>query len=309
MGSVFIEPLQERDRVGEVFISHVSDDEQRIKKSILHNFTGEGIPYFLSNEDIEPGEDWLERLEQAINRASCGVVVLTENSLESEWIWYETGLLDGLNKPIYPLFLDDIDMSEIPEFITRKQMSREISELLETLQGEVRELGEISRETGFETGDLRRVTITMTLDTDGYPATLIDSLSFGYQLIGFGSPVQSEAEGEEDGREELLLMPRGADSVVRESNAIKVEYSVPLHKTFGVEFKPYVEVENIADIDSVINMLQADIFRDPNQSASGERQRIYFLLPIDLDADQDPLESGNVVSDGSGNLNNWLYPQ
>lgn len=306
MGSVFIEPLQERNRVGEVFISHVSDDEQRIKKSILHKFTGEGIPYFLSNEDIEPGEDWLERLEQAINRASCGVVILTENSRESEWIWYETGLLDGLNKPIYPLFLDDIDLSETPEFITRKQMSREISELLETLQGEVRELGEISRETGFETEDLRRVTITLTLDTDGYPATLLDSLSFGYQLIGFGSPAQSEGE---DGREELLLMPRGADSVVRESNAIKVEYSVPLHETFGVEFKPYVEVENIADIDSVIDMLQDDIFREPNQSASGERQRVYFLLPIDLDADQDPLESGNIISDGSGNLNNWLYPQ
>lgn len=249
MGSVFIEPLQERDRVGEVFISHVSDDEQQIKTSILRDFTGEGIPYFLSNEDIEPGDDWLERLEQAINRASCGVVVLSENSRESEWIWYETGLLDGLNKPIYPFFLDDIDISDIPEFITRKQMSREISELLETLQGEVRELGEIARETGFETEELRRVTITLTLDTGDSPATLIDSLSFGYQLIGFGSPAQSE---DEEGREELLLMPRAADSVVRESNKIKVEYSVPLHKTYGVEFKPYVEVENISDIDSVI---------------------------------------------------------
>lgn len=306
MGSVFIEPLQERDRVGEVFISHVSEDEQRIKRSILRDFTGEGIPYFLSDQDIEPGDDWLERLEQAINRASCGVVVLTENSRNSEWIWYEAGLLDGLNKPIYPLFLDDIDPSDVPEFITRKQISGAISELLETLQSEVRELGEISRETGFETDELRRVTITLTLDTGGYPATLIDSLSFGYQLIGFGRPAQSEGE---DGREELLLMPRTADSVVRESDALKVEYSVPLHETFGVEFKPYIEVENVADIDSVIAMLNDDIFRDPSQSASGERQRVYFLLPIDLDADQDPLESGNIISDGAGNLNNWLYPQ
>lgn len=56
-------------------------------------------------------------------------------------------------------------------------------------------------------------------------------------------------------------------------------------------------------------MLDDDIFRDASQSASGERQRVYFLLPIDLDADQDPLESGNIISDGSGNLNNWLYPQ
>lgn len=301
MGSVFVEPLKERSRVGEVFVSHVSEDEARIRESVIGEFISQGIPYFLSDEDIPPGEDWLERLEQAITRASCGAVVLTENSLDSEWVWYEAGLLEGLNKPIYPLFFDDIDVSRVPEFITRRQLIRDTPQLVETIQEDVHEFGAIAERTDFDATELRRVTVTMTLDTEGYPTRVVESLSFGYQLIGFGSPG--------GGRDELLLMPIDADSVVREANATKVEYSVPLHKTHGVEFKPYVTVEDTADVETVISMLDDDVFRDAAQSSSGERQRVYFLLPIGLNPDQASVESGNVIDDGDGNLNNWLYPQ
>lgn len=307
MGSVFVEPLQERDRVGEVFISHVLDDEPRIRETLTRAFDQEGIPYFLSDEDIEPGDDWLNRIEQATGRASCGVVVLTENSLDSQWVWYEAGILQGLKKPIYPFLLDDVDMEQVPEFVSRKQVTRTTASLIETLAGEVREFGEIAEATDFETEDLRRVTITMTLDTDGYPETLIDSLSFGYQLIGFKKPSRSSAT--DGSRQERLLMPIEADSFVKESNALKVEYSIPLHTRFGVEFKPYVVVENTADVESVIAMLDDDIFLDASQSASGERQRVYFLLPIGLEEGEEMTDSGNIIPDGDGNLNNWLYPQ
>lgn len=304
MGSVFVEPLQERERVGEVFISHVSDDEGQIQDVITKKFDGKGIPYFLSDTDIEPGENWLDRLEQAMKRASCGVIVLSENSLPSQWVWYEAGLLQGLNKPIYPYLLDDIDISSIPEFITLKQVSETISDLVQTLEEDVKEFGEIAEKTDFDPELLRRVTITLTIDVEGYSQRLIDSLSFGYQLIGFGKP---SPEG--GGRQELLLMPLDADSVVKESNAIKVEYSVPLHETYGVEFKPYVTVDDVSDVDGVLSILDDDIFRDASQSASGERQRVYFLLPIGLDEGEDLSESGNIIPDGDGNLNNWLYPQ
>jgi len=302
MGSVFVEPLKGRDRVGEVFVSHVSEDEARIRESVIGEFVAQGIPYFLSDEDIAPGEDWLDRLEQAITRASCGVVVLTENSLGSEWVWYEAGLLEGLGKPIYPLFLDDIDLSRVPEFITRRQLIQEPPQLAETIQEDVHEFGAVAEKTDFDASEFRRVTVTMTLDTGGYPRSVVESLSFGYQLIGFGGPTG-------DGREELLLIPLDADSVVQESNTTKVEYSIPLHETHGVEFKPYVTVEDTADVETVISMLDDDVFRDASQSASGERQRVYFLLPIGLGPEQDPIESGNVIDDGDGNLNNWLYPQ
>lgn len=307
MGSVFVEPLKDRDRVGEVFISHVSEDERRIRESLLDDFVDDGIPYFLSDEDIDPGENWLARIEQATGRSSCGVIVLSEHSLNSKWVWYEAGILQGMGKPIYPFLLDDVDTGEIPEFITRRQLTRESANLIRTLGEEVREFGQIAEATDFDPKDLRRVTITMTLDTGDAPESLVDSLSFGYQLIGFDN--KSDPHSDTSTRAERLLMPVDADSVVRESGMVKVEYSVPLHRRYGVEFKPYVEVENAADVDAVIEMLDADIFRDAAQSASGERQRVYFLLPIDLDEGEEPLESGNIIDDGDGHLNNWLYPQ
>ncbi|MFB6187215.1 MAG: toll/interleukin-1 receptor domain-containing protein [Halobacteriaceae archaeon] len=307
MGSVFVEPLKGRERVGEVFISHVTEDEDRIQTTLVSDLINSGIPYFLSDEDIAPGEDWLDRLDQATSRASCGIVVLTENSLDSAWVWYETGILQGLNKPIYPLLLDDIDMSTIPEFISQKQVSETTDEIVESLEEEVREFGQIAEATDFDPDDLRRVTVTMTLDTEDYPESVVESLSFGYQLIGFDMRMQTESDVID--REEVLLMPVEADSVVRQPDAVKIEYSVPLHERFGVEFKPFIEVHDPSDIDPVISMLEEDIFLDPSQSASGERQRVYFLLPIGDINDDDLGESGNIVHDGDGNLNNWLYPQ
>lgn len=308
MGSVFVEPLKGRERVGEVFISHVTEDKERIKETVIREFINSGIPYFLSGEDIAPGENWLDRLEQATSRASCGILALTENSLNSQWVWYEAGVLQGLNKPVYPFLLDEIDMNSIPEFVSQTQVTETTEELVETLEEEVREFGQIAEATDFDPDDLRRVTITMTIDTEDYSESLIESLSFAYQLIGFD--MRSQTAATEVDREELLLMPVEADSVVRNPEGIKVEYSVPLHERNGVEFKPYVEVEDTSDVDSVISMLEEDIFLDPNQSASGERQRVYFLLPIDdVDEDGDLTDSGNIVHDGDGNLNNWLYPQ
>lgn len=304
MGSVFVEPLQERERVGEVFISHVSKDKDRIRETIIKEFDNKGIPYFLSDEDIEPGENWLSRLEQATKRASCGVIVLTEASQDSRWVWYEAGILQGLNKPIYPFLLDDVEIADIPEFVSQNQVTQTTSDLVQTLEKEVREFGQIAKATDLEPEDLRRVTITMTLEVNEYSQRVVNSLSFGYQLIGFG---KSSPEG--DGREELLLMPIEADSVVRKQDAVKIEYSVPLHRKFGVEFKPYVTVDDISDVDTVISMLEDDVFRDPNQSGSGERQRVYFLLPIGLEEDENLQETGNIIPDGDGNLNNWLYPQ
>jgi hypothetical protein len=307
MGSVFVEPLKGRERVGEVFISHVTEDEDRIRTTLVSDLINSGIPHFLSDEDIAPGEDWLDRLDQATSRASCGIVVLTENSLDSAWVWYETGILQGLNKPTYPLLLDDIDMNTIPEFISQKQVSETTDELVESLEEEVREFGQIAGATDFDPDDLRRVTITMTLDTGDYPESVVEPLSFGYQLIGFDMRMQTESDVID--REEVLLMPVEADSVVRQPDAVKIEYSVPLHERFGVEFKPFIEVDDPSDIEAVISMLEEDIFLDPSQSASGERQRVYFLLPIGDINDDDLGESGNIVHDGDGNLNNWLYPQ
>jgi hypothetical protein len=62
MGSVFVEPLQGRERVGEIFISHVTQDKARIRETVIEAFDDRGIPYFLSDEDIDPGENWLNRL-------------------------------------------------------------------------------------------------------------------------------------------------------------------------------------------------------------------------------------------------------
>ena len=80
---------------------------------------------------------------------------------------------------------------------------------------------------------------------------------------------------------------------------IKCEYLLPVHKTLGVKFKPFVDVGDLSKIGDAISILKDNDFLDVKQSGSAERQRIYFLLP---------LEEGNIDKSSEGILDNYLYP-
>jgi pyrroloquinoline quinone (PQQ) biosynthesis protein C len=53
-----------------------------------------GVPYFwLSSSDIASGDSWRDQLETSVQNARAGVIVLTPESANSNWVNYEAGLL------------------------------------------------------------------------------------------------------------------------------------------------------------------------------------------------------------------------
>jgi hypothetical protein len=74
---VFVEPLFGREEaVGTVFVCYSRKDAQDVKNIIETNFISQGIPYFLDEKDIIGGEKSVEKLEKALEEASCSVIVL-----------------------------------------------------------------------------------------------------------------------------------------------------------------------------------------------------------------------------------------
>jgi len=60
---------------------------------------------------------------------------------------------------------------------------------------------------------------------------------------------------------------------------MRVEFVIPIHKKWGTTFKLYVDVNDLNSIEDVKDVLRSNGLEDIGQSGSGEKQRIYFLIP------------------------------
>lgn len=72
-----------------VFISYSTRD-QSWKDLLCDSLKAARLPYFLDEKDILPGSELLPELEQKLRETSCSVLVVTENSLLSNWVGVET---------------------------------------------------------------------------------------------------------------------------------------------------------------------------------------------------------------------------
>lgn len=91
------------------FLSHSSRDDEIVRK-VYYQLRMDGVPCFRSGEDIEPGADWKAALTKRLKRSDRVLVMVSRNSLESEGVRDEMGLLGSFDfkGAIIPLkFVDD----------------------------------------------------------------------------------------------------------------------------------------------------------------------------------------------------------
>lgn len=82
-----------------IFISHLSKDKS--KASTLSNELNKyNISSFVAHEDIEPNEEWLKCIEQALMTMDVLVALVTEDFDKSKWTAQEIGFALGRNIPV-----------------------------------------------------------------------------------------------------------------------------------------------------------------------------------------------------------------
>jgi len=307
--AVFIEPQYgQRIPLGVVFVSYCRVDRQSVKNVIEQCFIGHGVPYFLDELDIFPGDAALTKIENALAQASCGVIVLSPKSIRSQWLWFETGVLVGKDTPIIPFLLRPPDnpktfIRDLPDFIRRYQITDDVYELVDSVRKHVFEFGHLYKEQELNRRVfpiLRQAMVTLTLHID---QRIVESMSFGYLLVRFGREdvVEHPMNYLLLDEAQILNHPVSARSTEydQKKNVLKIDYVIPVHPKLGAKYKPFVDVSDLKNIKQVIEILQENDFQDVKQSGSAERQRIYFLLP---------LEGRHVVQSPDGILDNYLYP-
>lgn len=112
-----------------LFISHATSDgefAEAVRQEIDKVFAN-GINIFSTSSPgaIPAGNDWLNDIENRLNSAQAIIAIVTPVSIERPWLWFEIGAtwLNGRKGDcrIYPLCAQEINLSELPEPLSRLQ--------------------------------------------------------------------------------------------------------------------------------------------------------------------------------------------
>lgn len=112
-----------------LFISHATSDgefAEAVRQEIDKVFA-KGINVFSTSSpgSIPVGNDWLSDIENRLNSAQAIIAIVTPVSIERPWLWFEIGAtwLNGRKGDcrIYPLCAQEINLSELPEPLSRLQ--------------------------------------------------------------------------------------------------------------------------------------------------------------------------------------------
>lgn len=92
-----------------VFVSYAAQDGELAKrlKARLEKATGDALGFFVSGDgdSISPGENWPDKMSGALSAADSVVVLVSQNSERSPWVFYEIGYASALHTPIIPVIL------------------------------------------------------------------------------------------------------------------------------------------------------------------------------------------------------------
>ncbi len=94
-----------------LFISYASPDEV-VAKRLYTDLRKKDVPCWFALHDLQPGDYFRERIDQAIHTQDKLLLLLSKHSAQSEWVHYEVELalsreIRQQRKILYPIRLDD----------------------------------------------------------------------------------------------------------------------------------------------------------------------------------------------------------
>jgi hypothetical protein len=130
---IYREQLRHDKNAVDVFLSYASADQSEAER-IHAEIVVAGGTVFLAKKSLTAGEDFAERIREALRHAREVWLLLTPASLKSEWVLTEWGAAWVLEKPIIPILhrcspeqlpgrlarLQCIDLYRVSELITNR---------------------------------------------------------------------------------------------------------------------------------------------------------------------------------------------
>jgi hypothetical protein len=86
-----------------------------------------GLKGWFDAHDVDFGDDWAVAMEHALRTSRAWVVVLTPDSADSPWTFFELGVAIAGDKQIVSVLAEVMPLSELPPFVRKHPLVQESS--------------------------------------------------------------------------------------------------------------------------------------------------------------------------------------
>jgi hypothetical protein len=132
-----------------IYISY-SHRDRAIVERIAERLTAEGHDLWIDSQSLAPGDNILQRVDQGLQAADALLVVISENSLRSEWVQREFSAIafQQISKHEQRIIPVRIDKAEVPSYLAAR-LYIDISDAIEAgdIDGALNSLSEALRRT------------------------------------------------------------------------------------------------------------------------------------------------------------------
>ncbi|MEO1286255.1 MAG: TIR domain-containing protein [Chloroflexota bacterium] len=88
---------------GKIFISYASKNKEYVHK-LANELRINGLDIWIDS-DIPTGTTWADGIQNALNECDMMLLIVTENSMDSDYVTHEWSYFMGSGKPVYPFVL------------------------------------------------------------------------------------------------------------------------------------------------------------------------------------------------------------
>ncbi len=97
----------------DVFISYARKDADWVR-ALVGALEREALRAWYAEREIRPGEAFADRLEEGLRSSHSVVLVLTPESVHSNWMAFELGAALALQKPLIPIVSREVLEKDLP---------------------------------------------------------------------------------------------------------------------------------------------------------------------------------------------------
>lgn len=91
-----------------VFVSYAHKDNEKVLDLI--KLLKRKMCRIWYDEGLTPGGSWNDDLANHISKCECVIIIITNNSIQSQYVKSELNYAISLNKKIYPVFLENVEL-------------------------------------------------------------------------------------------------------------------------------------------------------------------------------------------------------
>ena len=139
--SVFFVFIVNKKESAKIFISYSLKDNDFVQK-LSNDLSRDGFQVLKLDNVVMVGDNIQEKIIESIKKVDFFVVVMSQESLESDWIMKEIAIATENRKKIFPVLKENVPLPSSMEFIQYADFTKEydsaISALVKSLRASIR---------------------------------------------------------------------------------------------------------------------------------------------------------------------------